>query len=291
MNYCFPAELLKNCKSAYDYNDCLVCEDNYARVIIPSEKEADSFVAQCVNMTVPNCTVVDSINSINSTVPLCKTCTQGYFWNTTSLKCEKGNVINCLEYTSNNINQCTKCATGYALFANTTGISHCFPNYNSSIMNCSAMTVDILNTTGPISQLAFKCTDDTCTNGNYSMRTQTTLIASYFVCSKFSSTTNCSTYTYVSDGIQPITTVPECATCLTNYYHNTDTTNSNAKTCKKRFISQSNCLTQSATSDECTSLGCSSGFYLTSGNYCAANPKGTYKCAIYDSLGETCTTC
>ena len=158
-------------------------------------------------------------------------------------------------------------------------------------MNCNSQIVEVLNAVGPISQLAFKCVANTCTNGNYALVTKTTLLDSYFVCSKFSTTANCQTYAWASQGIQPITALPDCSACITNYYLFTDANNGSAKSCKKRFISSSNCLTQNPTSDVCTSLGCASGFYLTAANFCTNNPTGVYKCAVYNATGDTCTAC
>lgn len=55
-----------------------------------------------------------------------------------------------------------------------------------------------------------------------------------------------------------------------------------------RVVSLSNCATSNATKDECTTGGCSSGYYLTTLKNCIANPVGTYKCAVYDSTGKVC---
>lgn len=158
-------------------------------------------------------------------------------------------------------------------------------------MNCSAQFVEAINSGGGVSQLAFKCQANTCTNGTFQLVTNTTLITSNYACSKFSPTPNCQSYNLASQGVQPITSVPDCATCLNNYYLNVDTNNNNAKSCQKRFVSSSNCTSQSANADTCTSLGCASGYYLTSGNFCTANPTGVYKCSVYDSTGTRCTTC
>ena len=289
-DYCYPNDFIQNCKLAFDYNDCKECLTNFARVRVPSDNDPTIFVAQCVNMTIPNCNEVDGVNVNNSDIPICKTCAQGYYWNSTTNQCLPSITPNCLVNSS--IKQCTSCQTGYALYANPTGVSHCFPNYTgSNIMNCTSMTVDAVNSAGSVTQLAFKCVANTCINGTFALRTNTTLITSYHACTKFSSTPFCQGYALASSGTQPITAIPDCSSCLTNYYLSTDTANNSAKTCQKRFISQSNCSKQTATADTCDTLGCASGFYLTSGNFCTSNPTGVYKCAAYDSTGTTCQAC
>lgn len=101
-DYCYPNTLLQNCKVAFDYNDCKTCNTNFARIRVPSDTDSNVFVAQCVNMTIPNCSLVDNENLSNSDVPLCKTCSNGHYWNSTLNQCLPSNTQNCAVNTSIN---------------------------------------------------------------------------------------------------------------------------------------------------------------------------------------------
>ncbi len=164
-------------------------------------------------MTIPNCKVPDNLNTGNKVPPQCKTCSAGYYWNSTDNQCQPSNTQNCLE--NSTINQCTKCNTGFALYANVNGISHCFPIYTNTIMNCTEQVVAAVD--GAVSQLAFKCVNDTCTNGTFAMSDNATLATSYYGCTKYSIVANCTSVS-PTNVLQPILQVAECATCMTNYF-------------------------------------------------------------------------
>lgn len=94
-DFCYPDDLLQNCDFAQDYNDCSLCKETFARVIILSDTESTVFIAQCINMTIPNCKVADHINTNNNIVPQCKTCSPGFYWNITDNQCQPSNTPNC----------------------------------------------------------------------------------------------------------------------------------------------------------------------------------------------------
>lgn len=52
-------------------------------------------------------------------------------------------------------------------------------------MNCTTQFVEAVNG-ATVTQLAFKCKTDTCTNGTFAMENNDTLIDSYYGCTKFS---------------------------------------------------------------------------------------------------------
>lgn len=97
-------------------------------------------------------------------------------------------------------------------------------------MNCTAMTAKPVNGT-TVTNIGFACTAATCTNGTYGLSTNTTLGTSYYACSKFSPTPNCSTYDSLNV-IAPITAPPRCTACNSGYY--LDSTN---KICMTRVVS------------------------------------------------------
>lgn len=259
-----------NCKDGYtkdryetecinqEKSNCLKLDKNTFKCI---ECNEESVIADgiCEIKKKANCENYSTAESNNEQI--CIKCKEGYFLKNNN--CEKGKIDNCADFTEDG-SDCLNCKENFIKGKTIEGKNYCilinldfdcgkFNNINIDQLTCSAC------------------------NKDYYLTNDSTLFRKSS-CLEINMILNCKEYDI---GEKFNKSSFKCLDCDLNYYLEDNL-------CKKRILSDTNCIEYSKNSDKCYT--CKEKHFVSSTGNCRLNPTGIDNCIEYIN-NTTCKTC
>ena len=227
---------------------------------------------KCELGNIANCVAYNYNNSLPNIT--CVDCAADYYLDTAKNSCALGQIYNCKRLANNNDGKlCTICMDGFVNISVDAGNGYCYPKDTS--IGCNGMTIINDTTYGG----RINC--NSCTNSATQAYGSAPLTSTKTICMAHHLIGNCKSYG-IGNNIN--TSTFRCTECNAGFY-----LSQSVNRCVARINQPAKCTLYSVTDDTCNT--CDSTSYLSNASKaCTDYPKGILGCRTY-SNATTCTAC